>query len=194
MVIGISGKYCAGKNKLAGLLEKRGFNIIDVDRVGHEALESVRGKVIDRFGRTILDDRGRINRSALGKIVFKDKEALRDLEAIVHPWMVDKIKTLVKQSRDKGPVVINAALLFKMGLHELCDFIFWVDASFFSRIKRARKRDHLSFLQIIRRIFTQLKLTAQHSFLDVDMYKVRNSGGPENLEKQVEAVLKSKNL
>ncbi len=69
VVIGITGKACAGKNQYAKAFEELGARLIDVDRLGHQALEANKDRIIAEFGDSVAD-RGEIDRKALGAIVF----------------------------------------------------------------------------------------------------------------------------
>ena len=83
--IGLTGMYCAGKNRIASLLEKRGIPALDVDKLGHAAIEQERDAILRRFGPEILGAGGAIDRKKLGALVFGESEELAALEAIVHP-------------------------------------------------------------------------------------------------------------
>jgi hypothetical protein len=71
MLIGISGKYCAGKNAVAAILEKRGFFLIDADKLGHEALSRKKGRIVERFGKGILRPDGSVDRKRLGAMSLR---------------------------------------------------------------------------------------------------------------------------
>ena len=121
MVIGVTGKYCSGKNVVSGILRKQGFTEIDVDKIGHQVLAAEKKAVTDTLGRRILDRAGKIDRKKLADIVFKSKKNRIKLEAILHPLMKKRIQTIIKNNNNN--FVINAALLFQMQLDRLCDFI-----------------------------------------------------------------------
>lgn len=134
MVVGVAGKLGSGKSAVAGILADAGFRVVDVDRLGHRALVTERDRIIDAFGRGILFPDGQIDRRRLGALVFRTEEARRRLEAIVHPVMVRSVAALVTVER--APVVIDAALLYPMGLDALCDVVFWVRAPLLLRLYR----------------------------------------------------------
>jgi len=85
MIIGLTGGYCAGKNAVAAILERLGWTCIDVDRLGHEAIDLAREAIVARFGPGVLGRDGLVDRKAVASIVFADPAALADQEAIVHP-------------------------------------------------------------------------------------------------------------
>src|SRR5262249_14571831 len=88
-VIGLTGTIGAGKSRVATELAGLGAFVLDADQVGHALLDQrpARAEVVARFGPSVLDSDqpDRVDRAALGRIVFADPQALRDLEAIVHP-------------------------------------------------------------------------------------------------------------
>ena len=164
-------------------LEARGFLVIDVDRLGHHALEDKRDALIGRFGNGIVGAGGKIDRKALGRIVFADTASRRELESIVHPAMREAAAGIIRENSARD-VCINAALLFPMGLAEYCDLVFWVTAPFLKRLKWAMGRDRLSIFQTIRRFAAQRELRLQFSSRSVDIFSVRNSGSPGDLKKR----------
>ncbi|WP_455381326.1 dephospho-CoA kinase [Salinispira pacifica] len=189
-MIGITGKYCAGKNRVAALMEARGYRSIDVDRLGHEALELERGRVRDRFGGRVVTEGG-VDRRALGAVVFADPDARRDLEAIVHPRMVAMVKQIIERSPAEQ-FCINAAILYRMGLNSLCDAVLWVYAPAPVRLYRAFRRDHTGLSAALHRMRSQSDVIppqAQHSGADVDIMKVRNVCGAGRLERAVDRIV-----
>ena len=110
MVIGVSGKYCSGKDTAVRFLGEEGFREIDVDRIGHGVLEELKEEIAAEFGSSILDARKNVDRGKLGSVVFADRAKLSKLESIVHPLMVDR----VKEQMGGEKTAINAAVLFRM--------------------------------------------------------------------------------
>lgn len=183
VVVGVTGKYCAGKNTMANILKVAGFEEIDVDRIGHHVLHDLRFEVVERFGPMVVNEDGAINRPVLGDIVFRDSKKLETLERILHPEMVKRIKLQLEHR--KKPVVINAALLFRMGLYSLCDLVLCVKAPIILQIIRGMKRDRLSMPQIINRIAAQRKNCPKSIGFEVDIYYVWNFGSINSLQKKV---------
>lgn len=143
IVIGLTGKVCAGKNQYAELLGRYGAEVVDVDQLGHQVLEQQKNAVVARFGSALVVD-GVIDRTALGTIVFSDPVALAALEAIVHPAMVQECTRIIGEST-KAAVVLNAALLQRMGLVALCDRVIFVKAPLLLRYRRCKARQGLSW-------------------------------------------------
>lgn len=156
-VLGITGLYCSGKTFAGNFFVENGFKEIDVDKLGHIALSEKTGEVVNEFGKKILNGDNTVNRKKLGAIVFSDEKKLELLESIVHPYMVKMVKDLLDKYKNDNVkyVVINAAILFKMKLHTLCNEILAITAPEEIIIKRGLKRDNISAEQIKRRVKKQ---------------------------------------
>ena len=88
LVVGLTGGIGAGKSTVSRLLAALGAVIVDADAIAREVVEpdgpAYQG-VVDRFGGSVLVPDGHLDRAALAAIVFSDLDALKDLNAIVHP-------------------------------------------------------------------------------------------------------------
>jgi dephospho-CoA kinase len=188
MTIGITGPYCAGKNIASSVFEENGFTVIDVDSVGHEALEVKRNEIVRVFGNQILSE-DRVDRKKLGGKVFKSPAEKEKLESIVHPWMVDRVKKIAGKHTDS---VINAALLIEMGLYRICDFVLAVDISDEMAVERGMSRDHLSKEEAVRRIKSQIPLKEKLDFVDKIIDNNGNIKGFKNMVAQIIKTTRSK--
>ena len=142
MIIGLTGKSCAGKDAVAALLDKKRFEVIDVDKLGHDALAMNKDKLVEAFGDGIIAQDGSVDRKILGPLVFSDSDKLGTLNSITHPWMHDEAMRRAEEAEREGKeAVINAALLESMGFVESCDRIILVVAGYETRLKRALQRD-----------------------------------------------------
>ena len=145
MIIGLTGRSCAGKDAFASMLPSDRFCIIDVDKLGHEALDMNHEALLEAFGPSIFREDGSVDRKILGPMVFSDPEKLRALDSITHPWMRNRALDLAEEAGKKGlHAVINAALLEQMGFVPFCDLIVLVAASYEKRLERAVLRDGMS--------------------------------------------------
>jgi dephospho-CoA kinase len=101
--------------------------------------------------------------------------------------MIAEVK--LKTAAVRGDVLINAAILYHMGLHTLCDVVVCVTAPVVARIFRAMRRDELPFRTVLARIRAQKGICALSNpqFNDslVDTYTVRNRGSMRSLERRV---------
>jgi len=175
-VIGLTGNYCAGKNHVASILEENHIPVLDVDKLGHHAIETEKERLIKRFGDDILaqDGSGSIDRKRLGNKVFGRQKELEALEEIIHP--VANSETLAWiDSQKEDACVINAALLHRSSAFEMLDAVIIVEAPFFIRLLRARKRDRLPWAALLKRFKSQRKFNSQFFKEIADIYRVENS-------------------
>ena len=186
VVVGVTGKYCAGKSNVTRTLVERGFRAVDVDQLGHVALRECRERVLARFG----DDLRRgdsVDRARLGEIVFRDRKARCDLERILYPAMVPMVRKLIAAT--PGAVVIDAALLYRIGLQSLCHLVVWVAAPLRLRLRRARRRDGRSLQQILRIMRAQRDVRRPSRGAPPPVLVVVNRGDPTRLAAQVGALI-----
>ena len=179
-IIGLTGNYCAGKNHVAGILERRSIPVLDVDKLGHQAIETEKERLLERFGNDILSQDGSmsvsmsIDRKRLGDKVFGRPEELQALEEIIHP--VANRETLAWiNARMEPACVINAALLHRSSAFEMLDAVIIVEAPFLVRLFRARKRDRLPWTALLKRFKSQRGFSAQYFKGKTDIYRVKNS-------------------
>ena len=141
-VIGITGGIGSGKSTVMYMLEKAyGAVIILADKLGHLAMEkdsSTYKKMVSAFGIQILDCDGQIDRVVLADILMADKEKLSIQNDIVHPFVIDRIKDKIEESRvqEKKLVCVESAILFEAGCDVLCDEVWLVTADPDVRVER----------------------------------------------------------
>ena len=143
--IGLTGAIGCGKSTVAGWLAEAGAVVIDADRLARDVVEPGMPElaaVAAAFGPAVLDAGGRLDREALGRIVFRDPEALRRLERIVHPAVRDRIREAIAEADDADAVaiVIEAIKLVEGGLAILCDEVWLVVCDADSQRARLRGR------------------------------------------------------
>lgn len=94
MIIGLTGGIASGKSTVSNYLRELGAYIIDADQLAHSIIKRDKPaylKIVEHFGRIILDEDGEINRSRLAEIIFNDYDKKRELEEITHPFILAEI-------------------------------------------------------------------------------------------------------
>lgn len=126
-IIGLTGNIGTGKSVVRRMLEHLGAYGIDADSLAHRTIaKGAPGyqPVIDHFGRWVLSPQGEIDRAKLARVVFNDKDALAQLEGIIHPLVQQGVDWLVKRSPQKV-IVVEAIKLLESTLAKNSDSI-WV--------------------------------------------------------------------
>lgn len=122
-LVGLTGGVGSGKSTVASMLRKLGAEVMDADEASHAAYEPGTpgfAAVIREFGDAYLRD-GRIDRRRLGELVFRDADARRRLNAIVHPLVREWMVARTAEAADRGAEVVvqDVPLLFEIGLERL---------------------------------------------------------------------------
>ncbi len=190
-VVGLVGGIGSGKSRVAALFRERGGRVIAGDDLGHEALRqpAIRARITARWGKELLDDTGAINRRRLAVIVFADAAQRHALEAIVHPWIKQRMREEVATAQADPPVrfvVVDAAILLEAGWNDLCDRLVFVDAP--PEVRRQRIADQRGWTadEVAARELAQLPLTAKAVRAD---YTLLNGGSLESLKQNVDDLL-----
>jgi dephospho-CoA kinase len=179
-IIGLTGRYCAGKNHVALILEHYNIPVLDVDKLGYHVIETEKERLLEHFGKDILSQDGfseglsLIDRKRLGNKVFGRQKELEALEEIIHP-AVNRETLAWINTRRETTCVINAALLHRSSAFKMLDAVIIVEAPFFVRLLRARKRDRLPWPALFKRFKSQKKFNAQFFKGITDIYRVKNS-------------------
>lgn len=140
IIIGLTGNIATGKSAVMKLAAEHGALVIDADRVVHELLqrdEDIQTAVVAAFGPEVRLPDGRIDRAAVGRIVFGDEQALRRLEDILHPAVREEIARRVATS--EAPIVmIEAIKLLEGPLAAVCDQVWVTTCSRATQLERLR--------------------------------------------------------
>lgn len=156
-VIGVTGNIASGKSTVRGMLASLGAETLDADRVVHELYDlgnPVYSAVVREFGPRILGQDATIDRRALGSIVFADPEALKRLEAIVHPAVLAHEWAWV--AAQTVPVaVLEAVKLVESGSAERCNAVWVVTASLDVQRQRLLARPGMTEADAQRRLAAQ---------------------------------------
>lgn len=156
-VIGLTGGIGSGKSTVARIARQLGVPVFDADREAlslYDEDESLLAEVKEKFGDVVIQPDGRLNRQALASIVFNDAQALRQLNALVHPRVAKKFETW-KNRQVSRMVIREAAILFESGSAADCDAVIVVTAPEALRIARVQKRSGLSEAEVRARMNRQ---------------------------------------
>jgi dephospho-CoA kinase len=192
-VIGLTGNIATGKSVVRRMLEHLGAYTIDADALSHRVIaKGAPGyqPVLNTFGTWVLNKDGQIDRDKLGRLVFADTQALKQLEDIIHPYIRQAIDILVRRA-SQAVVVIEAIKLLESGLRELCDSIWVTDSPQHVQIERLIRKRGMTPEAALQRVHSQS--AQKHKLAAADVI-ITNTGSYENLWKQVSAAWKRASL
>ena len=189
MVIGLTGPVASGKSLAARFLKTRGFTIIDADKAGHSILKRppVRSRLKKIFGPGIFSGTN-VNRKKLGDLVFHDSLQRKRLDSIMHPEITRTIRKKLVQLKGRD-IVIDAALLFGLGLSRACDKTVLITAPKKTLLKRIRTRGHKGTPQ--RALAILRAQTGQKKYWKQCDIRIMNDGNPRELAMSLEKTLLS---
>ncbi len=185
-VIALTGGIGCGKSLAAQYFAELGALVIDADQLARAAIE--RGsqgfdEVVSFFGDSILNN-GDIDRRALGELIFKDAEAKRKLESIVHPFVRREFEEAVASLKSDEVLVYEIPLLVETGAQDRFDIVVTVESELENRITRLRQRGmHIS--EIEGRIAAQ---ATREQRVEAADFLIENDGSEDELLRQVENI------
>lgn len=144
----LTGGIATGKSYCLAQFAARGVPVIDADRLARLAVAPGSpglAAIIERFGASLLREDGSLDRAALASIVFGDRSARADLEAIVHPEVYRRIREWFGKLPPSTPLAIaDIPLLFETGHEHDFDKVIVVACSPAEQLRRLTSRDGLS--------------------------------------------------
>lgn len=186
-ILGLTGNIACGKTSVGQMLLASGAQrYIDADAVVHRLYESgqpIALQVASAFGNGVLSPNGDVDRKALGAIVFSDTEAMKRLEAIVHPAVGSALQAELQQADERGIVILDAVKLLEGGSGALCQAKWLVICTQEQQLRRLIQRNALSEEEAWARLRAQSPVEPKKKLVDV---VIDNSGTLEETRKQVE--------
>lgn len=184
MIIGLTGGIASGKSTVSKYLAEKGFKVYDADKIAKDISEKklVQEEIIATFGDKILEENRNIDRKKLKEIVFEDKEKLKQLNAIIHPKVIDFYKKLKEKNTDEI-IIFDVPLLFESGIEKFCDKILVVISDYEIQLNRIVERDKIDRELASKIIKSQLSNKERIKKADV---VIENNSSLEDLFEKVE--------
>ena len=180
----LTGSIATGKSSVVDILLSDGFYIIDADKVAHQILDEQHQKIAQLFGWDLIKN-DKVDRKALGAIVFADTAKRKVLEALLHPLIYDEIERQAsEQDRLKKPYIIDIPLFFEGGRYPIERSIV-VHTAKEQQLKRLMQRDGYNTEDAQKRIETQTDVDEKRGKAT---YIIDNTGDLEQLQHECERV------
>ena len=139
LTIGLTGGIASGKSTVSRRLTELGATVIDADAIARARQEPGQpglAGITQEFGPAVLTPDGRLDRAALGTLVFGDPQARQRLNAIVHPLVRAEAERLAAAAGQDAVLVEDIPLLVETGQHGRFDHVLTVQAPVDERVRR----------------------------------------------------------
>lgn len=161
--VGLTGGIATGKSHVRAVFEALGVPTIDADVLAHKAVapgSATFEAVKARFGPAVLDSAGGLDRRKLGSVVFADPQARKDLEAIIHPEVVEAIDRWFSSldARVHPFAIADVPLLYEASRERDYDVVIVTACELPTQIRRVMARDGISEAEAKQRIAAQLPI------------------------------------
>lgn len=195
--VALTGNIAAGKTTVARLFRQWGATVIDADRLAQEAQAPggpVLAQIAARFGAGVLAPDGSLERAALRRAVLADPDALRALNAIVHPEVHRRRQALLAEARARGDriVITDIPLLFEADDPSAYDAVVLVDAPGDVRQARIVQERGLDPEEARRMLGAQLPAEAKRARSDFVIDNVGDLAALEQAARRVWLALEAK--
>ncbi len=182
--VGLTGGIASGKSTVSDLFAELGAAIIDTDIIAREVVEPGQpalDEIRDRFGESVIDTTGNLDRAAMRELVFDDDEARVALEMILHP----RIGAEVRRQADAADAiyqVIVVPLLVSSPLRQFVDRVLVVDCDENTQVSRLLERDKGTVEQARKILAAQ---ASREERLNIADDVIRNDGALESTRSAV---------
>ena len=184
--IALTGSISTGKSTTVKLLKEAWFHIIDADTKSHQVLDVQHEAIAKMFGEAFVKD-GKVDRKALGTVVFSDEEKRKKLEALLHPLIYDEIERLsMVEDRLGKPYFIDIPLFFETRRYPIEKSLV-IYATKEQQLKRLIDREGYTKEEALKRINTQIPVEEKRKLAT---YVIDNSGTLTQLGQECERVKK----
>lgn len=183
-VVGISGGIGSGKTTVTDLFAKLGVEVIDADVIAREVVEPgtpALKAIVAKFGVSVLDESGKLNRAKLRTLVFADIEIKNWLNQLLHPAIRELMMMQIQQAKSKY-CLLSVPLLVENKSYEWVDRVAIVDVDEQTQLQRTVLRDKTNEQQI--RAIMSAQATRQQR-LAVAEDVIDNSGNRKDLIEKV---------
>ncbi|MBU5361284.1 dephospho-CoA kinase [Enterococcus raffinosus] len=170
-VLGITGGIASGKSTVVDFFKAEGFPVVDGDIVAREVVEpgSDGLRALEKvFGRTILQNDGRLDRKKLGSIIFQNEQKRHLLNKTLDPFIRSEIERQTLEAKKISPlVIVDIPLLFEGHYESMMDEVATVYVTPKIQLERLMARNDLSEEEAIKRINSQLSLEEKKKRADI---------------------------
>ena len=190
LIVGLTGGIATGKSTVATMLTDLGAALIDFDRIARQVVEPGTpglAKIVDYFGRQVLNPDGTLDRKKLSKIVFGDMEKRKKLETFTHPdiyeTFLDEVEGIARRQPDPI-IIVDVPLLIELNLQYLFDTILLVYVPRELQVQRLAARDGIPEADAENLLNAQLSIEDKTTYVEA---VIRNENSQKDTRRRVQA-------
>lgn len=196
LIIGLTGSIGTGKSTIANKFKQLNIPVVDADLIAREVVEPGKdayNKIVEAFGKQILQRDKTLDRGKLGEIVFEDENKRKTLNSIIHPAIrQEMIRQRDTYIAENAPcVVLDIPLLYESKLTDFVEKVIVVTVDRDIQLQRILNRDDISEKEALQRIGAQIPVSEKEKWADA---VIDNNGTIAQSEKQLVRILTEWNV
>jgi dephospho-CoA kinase len=191
LVVGLTGGIASGKSTVSRIFGEAGIPVICADDLAHEVVKpgsAALDEIRRTFGDEFVDSDGALDRVAMARLVFRDKDKRKTLESIIHPRVEQERERLLQEFAAQGHsiVIVDVPLLYESGWEDSFDMIVLAYVSPEAQIERLIARDSLSPDEARSRLDAQMPIDEKKALA---ARVIDNTGSIERTREQVVEII-----
>ena len=190
--LGLTGNIAAGKSEVEKIFKSFNIPTFSADEAVHSVIyknKEVVNLIIKNFDKYDIITDNKIDKLKISKIVFSNSDKKKELENIIHPFVIDEIEKFFEKEKQSKIVVVDIPLLFECNLEFIFDKILLVYADDKTRFKRIKNRNKLEDKHIEKIMKSQINQEEKINKSDFVIIN-NNDKNLEELKKDIEKIIK----
>ena len=170
--VGLTGSIAVGKSYVSSVFAELGCHVLDADQTAREVVQPGTAgldAVVQYFGTEVLNEEGTLDRQRLGELVFADSDKRQRLNAILHPFIIQRQDEILRHWEEADPdgiAIVDAALMIESGGYKRFDKLIVVHCRPEVQLERLMLRTGLSREEAMQRIESQMPQEEKQRYAD----------------------------
>ena len=177
-LVALTGGIGCGKTTVLEEFQKLGVPCFVADQVAGRYYDDPAfvAEVVNLFGKDVLQKDGSVDKRAIARIVFNDAQALKKLNALIHPRVWEDFKLFAESHTDSPYVIFESAITYEYGFDKMVDKVICVYLEKEERLRRLELRDKVSRTELEARMRNQWE--AEEKMMRADFVILNYEGNP----------------
>lgn len=177
-LVALTGGIGCGKTTVLEEFQKLGVPCFVADQVAGRYYDDPAfvSEVVNLFGKDVLQKDGSVDKRAIARIVFNDAQALKKLNALIHPRVWEDFKLFAESHTDSPYVIFESAITYEYGFDRMVDKVICVYLEKEERLRRLELRDKVTRTELEARMRNQWE--AEEKMMRADFVILNYEGNP----------------